>query len=106
MTTDAQALFSIGDIVDHRLFQYQGVIFDVDPNFQQSDTWYDQVAKTRPPRDQPWYHVLPNGATHTTYVAERNLRLAATPDAVEHPLVSELFATFDGMRYRLREAIH
>ena len=56
------AKFSIGQIIHHRLFDYRGVIVDVDPDFQNSDEWYDQVARSRPPKDKPWYRVLVHDA--------------------------------------------
>ena len=77
-----------------------GVVFDVDATFQGSDEWYEEVARSRPPRDQPWYHVLPDGADHTTYVAERNLESDASGEPVSHPLLTDLFDTFEGGRYR------
>ena len=79
MSGDRQARFEIGQVVDHRLFGYRGVIYNVDATFQLSEECYEQVAKSRPPKDRPWYHVLPDGATHTTYVAERNLGPASEP---------------------------
>ena len=106
MTDNQQARFSIGQVVDHQLFGYQGVIFDVDPTFQGSDEWYESVAKSRPPRDQPWYRVLPDGATHTTYVAERNLENASEPNPIHHPLVDAVFSEFDGTQYFLREGVN
>ena len=72
-----QAQFHIGQLVHHLLFDYRGVIFDVDRQFEGDDAWYDAMARSRPPRDKPWYHVLVHGADHTTYVAERNLDAAA-----------------------------
>ncbi|MGE4649601.1 MAG: heat shock protein HspQ, partial [Myxococcota bacterium] len=47
-------MFSVGYVVEHRLFDYRGVIFDVDAHFEGSDEWYEQVARSRPPRDRPW----------------------------------------------------
>ena len=79
----------------HKLFDYRGIIFDVDPNFQGSDEWYEQVARSRPPRDRPWYHVLVDGATHTTYVAERNLEPDPNQGDITHPLIEELFVRVD-----------
>lgn len=103
MTDTPQARFSIGELVDHQLFGYRGVVFDVDASFQQSDEWYENVAKSRPPKDEPWYSVLPDGATHTTYVAQRNLESATEPTPIRHPLVEPLFAEFDGRRYVPRQ---
>ena len=65
MTVSA-ARFEVGQVVQHRRFAYRGVVFDVDPCFQGSDDWYEQVALSRPPKDRPWYHVLVHDASHTT----------------------------------------
>ena len=94
-----RARFDPGDIVHHRLFDYRGVIFDVDPTFQGSDEWYEQHARSQPPKDRPWYHVLVHGATHTTYVAERNLEPDTNPVEVDHPLVGKLFTGLEQGRY-------
>lgn len=86
------ARFGIGSIVRHKLFGYRGVVFDVDPVFSSSDEWYDAIARTRPPKDQPWYHVMPDGQQHTTYVAERNLEPDSDPAPITHPLLDKLFS--------------
>jgi heat shock protein HspQ len=94
----AQAKFTIGQTVSHRLFGYRGVIYDVDPVFLGSEAWYDQVAKSRPPKDQPWYKVLVHDAQHETYVAERNLQPDLSGAAISHPGVAVLFSEFrDGV---------
>jgi len=85
------AHFSIGQRVVHRLFDYRGVIFNVDAEFSGDDEWYEQVAKSRPPKEAPWYHVLPDGAEHTTYVAERNLIGDNSLDEIDHPLIDTFF---------------
>ena len=97
-----QAQFSIGQLVEHRLFGYRGAIFDVDPVFLGDDDWYDQVARSRPPKDRPWYKVLVHGADHTTYVAERNLQADESGKAIEHPALWVLFAGFEDGRYTTR----
>jgi heat shock protein HspQ len=91
--------FAVGDCIHHVRFGYRGVVFDVDATFQGTDEWYEEVARSRPPRDAPWYHVLPDGADHTTYVAERNLEPDASGEPVSHPLVGELFDAFEDGRY-------
>jgi len=101
MTTTA-ARFHIGQLVHHRLFDYRGVIVDVDPAFSGSDDWYDQVAKSRPPKDQPWYRVLVDGAEHETYVAERNLEDDTSDQPIRHPMLGELFGDLEGGRYQPR----
>ena len=67
------ARFFVGQIVEHNKAGYRGVIFGVDQVFSLSEEWYEQVARSRPPKDRPWYHVLVDGAEHSTYVAERHL---------------------------------
>jgi heat shock protein HspQ len=99
LMTDGKAKFHIGQIVQHVLFDYRGAIFDVDQQFAQTDAWYDTMARSRPPRDKPWYQVLVDGASHTTYVAERNLEPDDSGRPIDHPLVQELFAQFEDGRY-------
>ena len=100
--TNYKAKFKIGLIVHHKLFNYTGVIFDIDPIFQSSDEWYEQVAKSRPPKNKPWYHILVHASEHITYVAEQNLNLEERPQAIQHPLINSLFTKFDGMKYHLK----
>ena len=93
------ARFSVGQLVHHRLFEYRGVIVDVDATFDGTDEWYEQVARSRPPKDEPWYHVLPHEATHTTYVSERNLEADPTGQPISHPLLEEFFEEYRNGRY-------
>jgi heat shock protein HspQ len=101
-----KAQFSMGELVHHRLFDYRGVIVDVDPEFQGEDEWYETVAKSRPPKNQPWYHVLVDGEGHSTYVAEKNLEPEQSTDPINHPLVEEFFSGFEGGRYIRDEWSH
>ncbi|MDH3279649.1 MAG: heat shock protein HspQ [Gammaproteobacteria bacterium] len=96
-----QAKFGIGALVHHKLFDYRGVIVDVDATFQGSEDWYREVAKSRPPKDRPWYHVLVDNATHQTYVAERNLEADASGAPIHHPVLNAFFDEFrDGVYVR------
>lgn len=95
-----QAKFSIGQCIQHRLFDYRGVVVDVDPEFLGSDDWYEQAAKTRPPRDEPWYHILVHDAGNETYVAERNLTQDDSNEPVNHPLLNDFFTRFDQGLYQ------
>ncbi len=101
----AEAKFSIGQTVEHRLFGYRGVIYDVDPCFVGPEEWYEQVAKSRPPKDQPWYRVLVHGERHDTYVAERNLEADLSGAEISHPGVEELFSSFDRGSYSPRRRV-
>ena len=93
------AKFSVGQVVQHRRFGYRGVIFDVDATFDGDDEWYDNVALSRPPKNRPWYHLLVDGADHTTYVAERNLEDDPSGEPIAHPLVEEVFSGYDQGAY-------
>ncbi len=101
-----EARFRIGQVIRHLRFDYVGVIFDIDPVFSGTEEWYEQVARSRPPKDKPWYHVLVDGAPHTTYVAERHLAPADPPRPIAHELVDHLFGGFDGESYRPRQTVN
>ena len=95
--------FSIGQVIHHRLFDYRGVIVDVDPEFSGTEEWCEQVALSKPPKDKPWYHVLVDGATHQTYVAERNLEPDDSGKPVKHPLINEFFRGFKEGSYNTKD---
>ena len=97
--TTSSVRFSIGDLVQHELFHYRGVVIGADPQFEGTDEWYETVARSRPPKDRPWYHVLPHGATHQTYVAERNLQPDHSGHPIEHPMVEVYFTHLINGRY-------
>jgi heat shock protein HspQ len=99
VTPITRARFAIGEIVHHRLFDYRGLIVDVHPRFQASEEWYEAVARSRPPKDKPWYQVLVDEAVHATYVAERNLEPAADLSPIQHPLLGHFFSRFENGRY-------
>ena len=103
MSAAGRARFGVGHLVRHRLFDYRGVIIDVDAVFTGSEAWYRQMAHSQPPKDRPWYHVLVDGASHQTYVAERNLEADPNPGPVTHPGIDEYFSDFDGHTYLPRE---
>ena len=73
--SESKPKFQIGQQVKHKLFHYAGVIVGVDPIFNSTDEWYEMMAKSRPPKDKPWYHVVVTGGhgARNTYVTEQNL---------------------------------
>ncbi len=75
MSESAKAKYCIGQLIQHKLFDYRGIILGVDLEFKSSDEWYEMVAKSRPPKNEPWYHVLVHQKGHQTYVAEQNLQI-------------------------------
>ena len=103
-----RARFGIGDIVRHRVFDFRGVVFDIDPVFANSEEWYESIPKdVRPHREQPFYHLLAeNGdSSYIAYVSQQNLLADGESGPVDHPNVTELFEDFDGDRYRLRRSL-
>ncbi|HAC79881.1 MAG: heat shock protein HspQ [Candidatus Binatia bacterium] len=103
---ESAAIFGVGEIVHHNRFDYRGVIVDVDPEFDMDEEWYEKMAKGRPPKDRPWYHVLVHDAVHMTYVAERNLRHVEDPEPIRHPMIEEYFESFSAGRYRPMVALN
>ncbi len=97
--SQTQARFSVGELTRHRLFSYRGVVVDVDATFEGTDEWYEAMARTRPPKDRPWYHVLVHKADHMTYVAERNLEPDPSSEPIDHPLLGSFFDAFRDGRY-------
>ena len=104
----ASARFSVGAVVRHRVFDFRGVVFDIDPVFANSEEWYEAIpAAVRPRKDQPFYHLLAeNGdSSYVAYVSQQNLLPDAENGPVDHPQVGELFDDFAEGRYRLRRGL-
>jgi len=94
MNSSKTAKFSIGQVVRHRLFPFRGVIFDVDPQFSNSEEWYEAIpAAVRPRRDQPFYHLLAENADteYIAYVSEQNLLEDCSGEPVRHPQIKDMF---------------
>ncbi len=101
----ATALFEIGQIVHHRLFNYRGLVIDVDADFQGGENWYRQVARSCPPKDKPWYHVLVDNSENHTYVAEQNLELASDLRPIKHSMVAKSAMRYENGRYFLERRL-
>jgi heat shock protein HspQ len=99
VTNITRVNFSVGELVHHRLFDYRGVIVDVDQDYQGTDEWYEAVAKSRPSKNRPWYHVLVHESDHSTYVAEQNLEPDENLQAINHPMVEHFFCAFEDGKY-------
>jgi heat shock protein HspQ len=101
-----EARFSIGQVVRHRYFPFRGVIFDVDPEFNNTEEWWESIPEqVRPRKDQPFYHLLAeNDESHyVAYVSEQNLLADESGEPVGHPQASELFGAYADGRYALRQ---
>ena len=99
------ARFAIGDVVRHRLFDFRGVVFDVDPFFANSEEWYEAIPEAmRPSKDQPFYHLLAENAesTYVAYVSQQNLLPDDTDEPVDHPAIATMFDRLEDGRYQLR----
>ncbi|WGF88732.1 heat shock protein HspQ [Marinivivus vitaminiproducens] len=104
------AKYSIGQIVKHRFFPFRGVIFDVDPEFSNTEEWYEAIpAEIRPRKDQPFYHLLAENSEnyYVAYVSEQNLVMDDSGEPIEHPQIKELFGGLtDGLYIRPKTAVH
>jgi|SRR5689334_8725380 heat shock protein HspQ len=101
----ARARFGIGEVVRHRLLDFRGVIFDVDPVFANSEEWYEAIpAEIRPPKNQPFYHLLAENAesSYVAYVSQQNLIPDDEDEPIDHPAIDGLFDGFEPGRYRLK----
>jgi heat shock protein HspQ len=102
MMNRRDAKFTIGQVVKHRMFPFRGVVFDVDPEFSNSEEWYQAIPEAiRPPKDQPYYHLLAENSEsyYVAYVSEQNLQVDATDEPVGHPQIGELFGELREGRY-------
>ena len=100
--------FAIGDVVKHRVFDFRGVIFDIDPVFANSDEWYEAIPEDiRPDRNQPFYHLLAESddSDYVAYVSQQNLVTDSVSGPVSHPDVHQYFEQFENGRYRMRVSL-
>ena len=102
------ARFGIGDVVRHKMFDFRGIIFDVDPVFANSEEWYEAIPEAlRPSKDQPFYHLLAENAesSYVAYVSQQNLVVDESDDPIDHPVISTMFEKADDGGYRLRDQL-
>lgn len=103
------AKYTIGQVVRHRLYPFRGVIFDIDPVFDNTDEWYNSIPEdARPIKDQPFYHLFAENeeSEYVAYVSEQNLLVDNSGDPVGHPQVEEIFTRGDDGNYVSRQPIH
>jgi heat shock protein HspQ len=100
------AKFRIGQVVKHRIFPFRGVIFDIDPTFNNTEEWWLSIpAEVRPRKDQPFYHLLAENAEteYIAYVSEQNLLADNSAEPIRHPQVKEMFVRDESGAYRPRD---
>ncbi len=91
------AKFKIGDVVRHRMFPFRGVIFDVDPEFANTEEWWNSIPEEiRPTKDQPFYHLFAENDqnSYVAYVSQQNLLVDDSEEPVNHPAIDEIFSGF------------
>ena len=101
-------LFNIGDIVKHRIYPFRGVIVDVDPEFSNTEEWYQSIpAEIRPSRQQPYYHLMAENTEtfYTAYVSQQNLVGDGENGPLEHPDLEEIFSGMNHGKYHLRNEV-
>ena len=104
----AVARFGIGDVVKHRMFPFRGVIFDVDPEFANTEEWWEAIPEeVRPRKDQPFYHLLAENeeSAYVAYVSQQNLIPDDDTDPVRHPAIDQIFGEFRDGRYILKPSV-
>jgi heat shock protein HspQ len=102
------AKFGIGQIVKHRVFSFRGVIYDVDPVFANTEEWWLAIpAEVRPPKDQPFYHLLAENdqSTYVAYVSEQNLLADESGEPIGHPNTGIMFENFAAGQYQMRPRV-
>ena len=100
------AKYTLGQVVRHRVFHFRGVVFDIDPVFNNTEEWYQAIpAEIRPRKDQPFYHLFAENAEteYVAYVSEQNLLADESGEPVRHPQVKETFERGKDGSYRPRE---
>ncbi|MEM7294500.1 MAG: heat shock protein HspQ [Pseudomonadota bacterium] len=106
LMTIVTAKFSIGEVVRHRVFPFRGVIYDIDPEFSNTEEWWQAIPESvRPRKDQPFYHLLAENeeTTYVAYVSEQNLLADTTGQPIEHPEIDQFFGEFLGHRYEVQQ---
>ena len=108
MSSTRVAKFGIGQVVRHRLYRFRGIIFDIDPVFNNTEEWYQSIpAERRPRKDQPFYHLFAENSEteYVAYVSEQNLVPDTSGEPVRHPQVAEVFEKDDKGSYRPRNTL-
>ncbi len=100
------AKFGIGAVVRHRIYPFRGIVFDVDPVFDNTEDWWLAIPEeVRPRKDQPFYHLLAENAEteYVAYVSEQNLLPDNSGEALRHAGIREIFERDGAGGYRMRD---
>jgi len=100
-----RAKFGVGQVVRHRIHNFRGLIFDIDPVFNNTEDWWLAIPEDyRPAKDQPFYHLLAENdeTEYVAYVSEQNLLADETGKLLRHPQIEELFVRDERGHYQAR----
>ncbi len=103
------AKFGIGQVVRHRLYPFRGIVYDIDPQFDNTEEWYESIPEhIRPRKDQPFYHLLAENeeTTYLAYVSEQNLVEDTSGEPVSHPELKDWFDEPESGVYVPRDRSH
>ena len=98
-------IFNIGDVVKHKIYKFRGVIVDIDPEFSNTEEWYQSIPEeSRPRKDQPFYHLLAENSEsfYSAYVSQQNLLPDSESGPINHPEIDKLFSDVSNGRYILK----
>jgi heat shock protein HspQ len=98
-----KAKYAVGQVVRHRFYAFRGIIFDIDPVFNNTESWWLAIPEEiRPRKDQPFYHLLAENSEteYIAYVSEQNLMADRSGAPLRHPGVSDLFLEGEDGKYR------
>jgi len=108
MSKIRSAKYQIGQVVRHRLYSFRGVVFDIDPVFDNTEEWYEAIpTDVRPHKDQPFYHLFAENeeTEYIAYVSEQNLLPDTSGEPLRHPQVAEVFVKDGKGNYRPRSGL-
>ena len=100
--------FNIGDVVKHRLYKFRGVIVDVDPEFSNTEEWYQSIpADLRPSKKQPFYHLMAENSDtfYSAYVSQQNIIMDSDNGPVDHPDLEQMFSGMQKGKYLLKPQV-
>jgi heat shock protein HspQ len=101
-----RAEFNIGQVIYHKHYNFRGIIVDVDAEFSGDDEWYEEHAKNKPSKDQPWYHIIVDDDSVMAYVSQQNICSDVSDLDIENPLLLDMLASDENGQYRSLQTLN
>ena len=101
------AKYGIGQVVRHRKYPFRGVVYDVDPEFANTEDWWLAIPEdVRPRKDQPFYHLFAENTEteYIAYVSEQNLLPDTSGEPLRHAQLSDMFVRNEAGEYKAKSA--